>query len=191
MDERLMKAKKGQVTMFLIIILFGAFFGGIFLIWTLITSTTINSALDQNIQIGQVNLADANRDTFGKVNEMVTGKADFWGICIIFGMVIGLVLSGYFLRGKWPKIAVGLDIVIIFVAFLIALYLRSVYGTILSAFLAAGQSIAVSGLQKTNYFILNLPIFVGIIGVVTMVLTHMGIPRKEEELAVAGQVVAA
>lgn len=196
MDERLSflkfkGKKKGQVTIFIFLGLFIIVFGAVALMIVGIISGYFSNSLDQDTMIGAVNMSEAHHSTIGKFNEMIVNRADFWGICIIFGTIIGIFLSGYFLRGNFPKIAAGIDIVIIFTAFLVSLYLRSIYGTVVSSLDSAGIDFATSNLPKTNYFISNLPIFISIIGTITMVLTHMGIPRKEEEGDLHGNLVAA
>src|SRR3990167_7003074 len=107
--------KKGQTTIFLFIGIFVILLAIVALIVVGIVSENINSALDQNITIGSVNLANASAGTIGQLNSMVTGKADFWGISIIFGMVIGLFLSSYFMRNRFPKVGAIADIAIILV----------------------------------------------------------------------------
>jgi len=181
--------KKGQTTIFLFIGIFIILFAIVALIVVGIVSENINSALDQNITIGSVNLANASAGTIGQLNSMVTGKADFWGISIIFGMVIGLFLSSYLMRNRFPKVGAIADIAIILVSFIISLYLRSIYSDVVIALDSAGQTFATTSLSNTNFFILNLPLFVAIIGVVMMVLFHAGIPRKSEEANVIPEVV--
>lgn len=174
--------KKGQTTILLVIGLFVILFLIIGFIVVGIVSENINSALDMNISIGQVNLQEVNSQTIGQFNAMIVNHADFIGICMIFGMVIGLFLSSYFLRNRYPKIAIILDIAFILVAFILSLYIKAIYSDIVIALDSAGQTFATAHLEKTNFFILNLPIFVTIIGVIMMILFHSSIPPKSEEL---------
>lgn len=180
MDKWLMK--RGQITIFFLVGLFLIFFLiiGLIIVGTLVVN--FYTPLNQNITIGQVDLGTVNAQTFGQFYNMVVGHADFWGICIIFGMVFGCFCSSYFLRNRYPKIAVILDIGIIFVAFISSLYLKSIYSEIVTSLASAGQTFAMDNLTKTNFFILNLPIFTTIIGVISVVIFHAGIPPKAEEL---------
>lgn len=147
-----------------------------------IVITKINEALDQDIELGQVNLRNVTSDTLGKVNEMYTKNADWWGTAAIFGMILGLFLSSYFLRNRFPKWAIILDIFIIIAAFIFALYFSQIYQTLLDALASAGETFLEDSAPRTSRFILNLPIFIVIIGVIMMVLSHSSIPRKEEEV---------
>ncbi len=176
-----MKNKKGQMTILLIFLLLGLFFGSILLLVGVLVSTNINSALDQNITLGQVNLAEVNANTFGKFNEMVVVNADWWGVSAIFGMIFGLFLSAYFLRGTFPKWGIILDIFIIIFTFITALYISSVYQILLDSLSGAGITILEDITPSTSMFILNLPVFVVVIGAIMMILFHSAIPRRTEE----------
>ena len=75
-----------------------------------------------------------------------------------------------------------IDIFIILCAFIFALYFSKSYQLILDAFASAGETFLEDSAPRTSRFILNLPIFVVIIGVVMFVITHSSIPRKSEEI---------
>ncbi len=189
MDES-MKNKKGQSTVFILYGLLILFIGVIFLIIIGIVSTNINNSLSQNITIGQVNLKTVSDDTFGKLNTMILNNADWWGIAIIFGMVLGLFLTSYFARNTFPKITIIIDLFMIFVAFIFSLYLSSIYSQLVVALSSAGETFAEVYLPNTSSFILNLPLYVAIIGVIMMILFHSSIPKKSEELTPITNIVA-
>lgn len=176
-----MKNKKGISTVFIlvgILIMFGIL---LFLIVIGSFATHMNEALDINVSIGQVNLAEVNAGTIGQFNTMIVNNADWWGVATIFGMIIGLFLSAYFARNTFPKIGVIIDIFFIIVAFIFSLYLSATYNSLVNALTSAGETFAAENLPNTSYFVLNLPIFVAVIGVIMMILFHSGIPRKSEE----------
>lgn len=177
-----LKDRRGLSTIFILFGIFIVFSSVISLIVIGIFSVRMNEALDQNVTIGQVNLKTLNDQTFGQFNTMVVNNADWWGLSIIFGMILGLFLTSYFARNKFPKITIILDIFFIFTAFLISLYLSSIYATVVNTLSSAGENFAIVNLPKTSFFILNLPTFVAIIGVVMMVFFHSSIPRKREEI---------
>ncbi len=174
--------KRGQVTIFILVGLLIVFIGAIIIMVIGFFSTNLYSALDKNITLGQVNLAEYNDLTIGKFNDMVVNNADWWGIALIFGMVIGLFGGAYFTRNTYPKLGIILDIFIIVIAFLISLYLKTIYSLVVTSLSAAGQDFAIQSMQGTNYFILNLPIFIAIIGVIMMIIFHSSLPSKREEL---------
>ncbi len=180
MDEGMIN-KKGMSTIFILFGFLILFLMVIFIIVLGTFSVNVNKVLSQNVTIGQVNLKTVSDDTFGKYNTMVLENADWWGIAVIFGMVLGLFLASYFARNTFPKIGIVLDIFFIFVAFIFSLYLSAIYSTIVTTLTLAGETFAEEFLPNTSFFILNLPIFTVIIGVIMMILFHASIPRKSEE----------
>ena len=176
-----MKNRKSQSTIFISIMIIVVLIGAILLLVGGLTVVKINEALDINISAGQVNLAEANADTWGKFTEMYVTSADWWGISLIFGMVFGLFLSAYFVRGSFPKWGLILDLFIILFAFILSLYLSSAYQEVVDIFASIDETFLEDTIPKTSMFILNLPIFVPIIGVVMMILFHSSIPRKSGE----------
>lgn len=176
-----MIGKRGQSTFLMIILVVLLFLSTLLLLVGGLVTTQINIALDKNISMGQVNLKEVNAATFGKFNEMVVINADWWGMSLIFGMIFGLFLSSYVLRGRFPKWGMILDIFIIIFVFLISLYISSIYGTLLDALASAGITFLEDHVVKTSMFVLNLPVFIVVIGVIMMILFHSSIPKRTEE----------
>lgn len=176
-----MMNKKSQTTILMIVLVLGLFLGLILLLVIGMTTTKINDVLDLNISIGQVNLAEENANTFGKYNEMVVTGADWWGMSLIFGMIFGLFLSAYVLRNRFPKWGLILDIFLIMFFFIVSLYMSSSYSLLLDELANAGETFLEDHVTKTSMFMVNLPIFIVIIGVVMMILFHSSIPRRTEE----------
>ncbi len=178
----MMKNRKGQMTLLIAFLLIGMFFATILLLIGGITSMKINEALSQDILVTpNSTLADVNAITFGKFHEMVLVNADWWGMSVIFGMIFGLFLSSYFLRNRFPKWGIVLDIFIILFMFLISLYISATYQIILDAFASINETFLEDYVTKTSMFVLNLPVFVVIIGVIMMILFHSSIPKRTEE----------
>lgn len=188
MDERKMN-NRGQIAIFLLVGLVIVFLGMILFIVLGFFSTNLYDALDIDVDLGQVNLQEYNDLTIGKFNDMVVNNADWWGLALIFGMVLGLAGGAYFTRGKFPKLGILIDIGVILGAFFVSLYLSAVYSDLVIALSSAGQDFAVDHLTRSNFFILNLPLFVTIIGVLMMILFHTGIPPKQEEINTFPEVV--
>lgn len=173
--------KRGQSTFLIIILIVALLFSTLLLLVGGLVTTSINSALDIDVDMGQVNLQEVNANTFGKFNEMVVNNADWWGISLIFGMILGLFLSAYVLRNRFPKWGMILDIFIILFVFLVSLYISSIYQTLLDSLASAGITFLEDHVTKTSMFVLNLPVFVVIIGAIMMILFHSSIPKKTEE----------
>lgn len=181
MIKNKIKNKKGQMTIFIFIVITASLFAVILLFAGGIVAFKINQALDKDIELGQVNLKTLNNQTMGVFTSTYLNNADWWGLSIIFGMIFGLFLSAYFLRNRFPKWCIILDILILVVAFVLSLYISSTYSILLDSLSLAGETFMEDYTPKTAMFILNLPIFIVIIGVIMMVLFHSSIPKKKEE----------
>lgn len=180
------KNKKGQITLF---ILAGIFVAFTFLILLLVSGSVVskmNTYLSQNITMGNVDLGATTSATFTPFATMLLNYADWWGIACIFGMILGLFISAYMLRGRYAKWGIILDIVMIVSIFIFALYLKGAYQTLLDSLAIAGETFLEDYANKSSWFLLNLPIFVPIIGAIMMVLFHASIPRKKEEQTFQG-----
>lgn len=173
--------KGGQITIFMTLLLVGLFFALIFILVGGIATVEINNALNKSLVVGQVNMQNISSDTIGQFTVMYLNNADWWGISAIFGMVIGLFLSAYFTRNTFPKWGLVLDIFIIIFIFIISLYLSSAYGAMLDALSDTGQDFLEVYVSRSSMFMLNLPIFVVIIGAISMILFHSSIPKRTEE----------
>jgi hypothetical protein len=178
--------KKGQMTVAIFMLLFVVFAAAILIFTAGTALIEINAAVNQSIQIGQVNLQNISEQTIGIATTSFLNNADWYGIATIFGMIIGLFLASYFMRNRYPKMLVIFDILIIFSAFLISLYLTSTYRLILDTLSSAGRPFLETYTPRTSIFILNLPIFSVIVGVIMMVLTHSSIPNKFTTSALPG-----
>lgn len=180
------KNKKGQITIWMILLMVGVLLMLVFLLIGGIAVVRINEALDINLSIGQVNLAEENAKTWGKFTEMYVTSADWWGISLIFGMIMGLFLSSFFLRGSFPKWALIFDIFIIIAMFITSLYISASYSSLLDSLAGAGETFLEDSVTKTSMFMVNLPVFIVIIGVIMMILFHSSIPRRAEERIQSG-----
>lgn len=177
----LKKNKRGQLTWLILPVLIVLFIAMIGFLVVGIVSSKINDTLNQDIQLGAVNLAEVNAQTFGMFNYMLMRHADWMGVCVIFGLILGLFLSAYITRNRFPKWGLILDIFLIFAIYILALYLKSTYQLILDSFSGIGESFLENSMPKSSMFMLNLPIFTVIIGAIMMILFHSSIPKKEEE----------
>ena len=173
--------KKGQMTIMMTFLIVGLFIGLIFLLVIGLVSTKINDALNINETAGAVNIGEESAKHWGKFNEMVVVGADWWGMSIIFGMILGLFASSYVLRNRFPKWGLIFDIFIILFAFIVSLYVSTSYSLVLDAMAEIDETFLEDHVTKTSMFMVNLPIFIVIIGVVMMILFHSSIPRKPEE----------
>ncbi len=177
----MVKNKKGQISILGFLGIFLVIAYAIVMLVVLSIVFFMNQSLDQDIDIGQVNLKTINSQTFGVFADSILDNADWWGIALIFGMIMGLFLSSYLLRDRFPRFGIILDIFIIFGMFFFSLYLSDFYNTLIQALSTTSLTFLEDNIPRTSSFLLNLPIWTVVIGVIMMVLFHSGIPRKREE----------
>lgn len=172
-------SKKGQISFMVLILIGGVLAVALLLFIGGVAVDNAYNALNRNVSVGQVNLQEINDDTFGKFHSTFINQADWWGLATIFGMVSGLFLSAFFLRGRMPKFGIILDVLIIFSFLILSVYVSNTYETLINAFNSAGLTFLEDKTPKTSFFIANLPIFVTIIGAGTTLLFHSSIPRRK------------
>lgn len=135
-----------------------------------------------NIMAGQVNFSNESANTIGKLNTGLINAGDLIGILFLFGMVIGMILSGYVNRNSTPAIFFIVDFLIMIFAYIMAVYISNSYETILGILPFA--DIFISNLGNSSRFLLLLPKITLVATAITLIVTYAGIPRtKEEEVA--------
>jgi hypothetical protein len=174
-----MKNKSGITYNLLSIIVF-ALVGVIFIgILGFIFNATYNG-LNQDVMAGQVNLSNATEQTYGVFNNAYNNNMDLFGLFLIFGMIGGLFMASFLMRGKWDKLLIIVDLLIMIVVYITAVLISNVYEHLLIA--SSGIISQFEGsMPKTSNFLLHLPRYVVIIGAVCMILFYSGIPRRENE----------
>ena len=138
------------------------------------------SGLNQDVMLGNVNLSNITEGTFGVFVNSYNNNLDLYGLFVIFGTIIGLFLASFIMRGKWDKLLIIVDILIMTIAYIFSVIISNTYETFLNA--SAGVITQFEGLMpKTSNFLLHLPRYVVVIGVVCMILFYTIIPKKEGE----------
>ena len=170
--------KKGSNIIQMFIFVFVAFFIAVFLGIALLSFNLIDDALDQDVEMGQVNLADINDLTFGKINLGFVANADTIGIIILLGMCLLMILNGYFFGSKYPKFFLALDILILVFVFMVSVYLSQVYELFIDS--AALFDLFKDDIPKTSKFILNLPAIIGTLGALIMIVSYSGLKKQEQ-----------
>jgi len=176
-----MKNKKGISTIayfFLVIVLlfvFSIIFGlGIY------ASNQVNTALmSVEGDVGSVNFQNATAATWGQMNSGLNNSANLIGAGLMFAMFIGMLINAFLTRGENVKIFIIVDIVILLVAFLFSTYISNAYEEIIQI-----SDLSTTFQQTMNMgssFMLNLPLYVLIFGILIMVISYSGIPASREE----------
>lgn len=170
---------KGIVTLNLIIILFLMITGVLFIGISVYIFGKINTSLDLDIEMGNVNFKDVKDDTFGQLNSGFLNSADFLGVAVILGMIF-LMIGNAFMTGRdYPRLMFVIDLFILFFAFIIAVYLAQAFSLVIGS--TEEFNIFRDSMPNSSRFILNLPIYVGIIGSLIMIASYITLTRRVED----------
>lgn len=140
-------------------------------------SSIINSALDVDIDIGQVNLQDINNKTFGQVHSGLTKTIDYLGLAILLGMVLFMFGNAYFFGDK-NKIWIPVDIFIIVFIFVVSVYISQIFDIFINS--DALFSFFNSELPNSSRFMRNLPIISVIVGSIVMIITYLATEHRDQ-----------
>lgn len=162
----------------IILFIFAVFFFLIFYGITIAGFSLVNDALSQDVDVGASNLADVNDLTFGAITEALLNSADTIGIMIIFSMIVFMIFSAYFF-GNNNKLWIPVDILILLFVYIIAVYISNSYETIIHV--GSVFDVYIDTLPKSSSFMLNLPMYVPIIGALIMIVTYTRIGRDDDQ----------
>ncbi len=176
----ILKNKKGQVTLFLMLMIFVAFVMIILLGIATFATTYVVDSLSLIDDVGNISINASVQDSLGQVNTGFLAVADQMGIFLIFGMALGLLGSAFFFRGMLPRVFIVLDIFIIILTVIVAVYLSNSYETLINAIDSTIPDFK-SVIPKSSTFILNLPEIVIGAGIFIIILGHIVIPRRRRD----------
>jgi len=174
-----MRNKKGSTVVWAFIIIFVALLVAIGLGVTVYSFNLVTQTIGQDVDIGQVNLQEVTNSTLGQINTGMLTNADTIGIVFLLGMILLMVLNGYYIGSKNPKLFFVIDIFLLALFFIPSIYVSQVYETFINSATVFSDTF-INTIPKTSKFILNLPVIIGTAGVLTMILSYAGI-RKDEE----------
>jgi hypothetical protein len=174
-----MKDKRG-ITFNLFYVMAMIIFGVVLLAVLGFIFHSVRVGLNQDEMIGQVNLSNASESTFGVFDTAYNNNLDLFGLFLIFGMIGGLLIASFMLRGKWNKLLIVVDLILMVVVYITAVLISNAYETLLIA--SSGIISQFEGsMPKTSNFLLHLPRYVVVIGAICMILFYTLIPRREDE----------
>ena len=176
--------KKGLSTFSLFLYVFVIFFGVIFLGLALFIFNQINDVLDVDIDVGQFNLRNVTAQTFGKINAGFADNADTIGVMLVLMMSFIMILNGFIVGSKFPKIFLVVDILILIFVFIVAVYLSQVYEIFINS--TTLLDVYINDIPNTSTFMLNLPLVIGTLGALIMIFSYAGIRKKEYESSILG-----
>ncbi len=175
--------RKGQITftifvLFFVItmVAFAMVYGGLVIFFQ-----QFGEGLNQNVTLGNVNLADIYADTGGKAIDGFVNHADEIGLGILLSMTISLILGAYIIRTGVSRAFIIVDLILIIIAVIVASYVSNLYNLIITTAPAGSLfDVYTTVLSNTSRFILNLPFITAVWGVLVMVATHIKLNRGSE-----------
>jgi len=173
------KNKKGSSVIWGLIIIFSSILIAIFLGITAYSFNLVNDVLSQDVDVGQVNLKNISDTTFGQINSGLINNIDTIGIILLLGMCLLMIINGYYMGSKNPKIFFIVDIFLLALFFIPSIYVSQIYSTFINSS-TVFTSTFIDVIPKTSKFMLNLPAIIGTVGVITMILSYAGI-RKDDD----------
>ena len=131
-----------------------------------------------DLSIGGIDFNQTYQNTLGIGISASKNTITTASIGLLLGMVVVMMLMGYFLRGT-NRLWIILDLFIILVAFITAVYLSRSFDTFINLN-SDLFSIFSNDLETSSRFVLNLPFVIPIIGVLIMLVTYATGRKKEE-----------
>lgn len=178
--KSLYENKKGMTTFqvlgFVIFTFFIVVFLGLYTYGLTIFNTQMLTLGEDIGFVGNVSFAQNYNDTIREAIEVQINTADNMGIAIILGMIIIMIIVG-FKASHSKRLWILMDFFIISVAFLLSVYFASTFELFINTD-SNLFAIYSTTLSSSSTFILNLPIYVPIVGALIMILTY-AVPRKQ------------
>ena len=100
-------------------------------------------------------------------------------IVILSGMIVLMIMNGYFLGSKYPKLFWLVDVFLLVLFFIPSIYISQIYDTFINSSTVFTDTF-INIIPKVSKFMLNLPIIISTAGILTMIVTYAGL-RKESE----------
>lgn len=126
---------------------------------------------------GNVNMTEAAENTFGAINSALIPGLRILSMVILFGMVLQIFLTNFLIR-KNPLYFL-LHVFMTAFAVILSVYVSNAYESFLTGQVFSSQLI---GFTATTYILLNLPVWVTVIGIIGAILLVINMPRQQEFL---------
>ena len=173
------KAGKLRALM-LIVLIFLGFVGiiiiGIFVYGANLIDQTFSSI---DITIGDQNFTEVYDETLGKGINAFLNSADNYGLFLLLGMILLMVITSYTFSEK-QKTWIVVEFVILIIAFIFAGMIQGAYNTVINSSTTLLDIYSVD-MIKSSKFILNLPIIIPVVWAFIVILTY-GIFRRGREV---------
>ena len=162
--------------LFVLIVLgvIGIFIMGIFVYGATLVDQTFSSL---NVTIGNVSFQESYNDTLGIGINAILDSADDYGMGLLLGMVLLIVISSFIFHEK-QKTWIVLELIILIVSFIFAVAMQRGYDTVINSSSVLLDIYSVD-LVNSSTFILSLPVIVPIVWAFIVILSY-GLFRKKE-----------
>jgi len=173
------KAGKLKALM-LIVFIFLGFFGilimGIFVYGANLVNQTFSSI---DLTIGDQNFTEVYDETLGKGINAFLNSADNYGLFLLLGMILLMVITSYTFSER-QKTWIVAEFVILIIAFIFAVMIQGAYNTVINSSTTLLDIYSID-MIKSSKFILNLPIIIPIVWAFIVIITY-GIFRRERRI---------
>lgn len=178
--------KKGMLNTFMVFVLIflgvlGIFILGIMTFGANLVDQTFTSI---NVTLGNVSFTDAYDDTLGIGINAILNNVDNYGLGLLLGMVLLMVIAGFMFQEK-QKVWIVAEFVILIISFIFAVSLTNAYDLIINSSTELLDIYSVD-LIDSSRFILNLPIIVPIVWAFIVILSYGLIKKREPEFGDIG-----
>lgn len=173
-----LRNRRGMVTFMLIFFVFFSVFVVIIAGTAFYGLETFDSVAGNitGITAGNISFETTYQESLGAGLRTVLSTLSTISIALIIGMIIVMMIVGFKLSNQ-NKLWIILDILIIVVAFIAAVYISQIFSSFINSdpiFL----DIYSTDLQKSSTFILNLPFVIAIAGGLIMIITYIPLKRR-------------
>jgi hypothetical protein len=167
------KDKRGAVMDIIVLAIVG-FIAIVFLgVWVFAHGqmTDVLTGIDE----GSLNISGISQDTIGQADLAYQNHMKWLGLAIIFGMVIGILVTNYLIRAN-PVFFVAYVVVTVG-AIIISTYISNSYLELLQSSPMAAELINMGG---ASYILLHLPLWVTVVGFFGAILLFANIMRTRD-----------
>lgn len=168
-----------------VMLLVGIFVAFIFLltlgigVYVAVTADTAFNSI--NLTIANHTFTDVYDDTLGQGVNAFIDQADLWGMFLLFGMVILMVICGFIFNDN-RKLMLIVELAILIIVFIVAGVLQFSYNQVIQA---SPELLDVysNSLTKSSTFMLSLPFIVPIVWMLMMWVVYGRFKKKDFEEA--------
>lgn len=173
--------KKGMSLIPLIAYVFLAFFIVLFLGVLLYGLGLFDDAmLGFNVVINGQNFTEVYQQTTQQGINAIFAIADVSALALLLGMILVMMIVGYYWGDESKRLWIIMDLFIIIVAFVISVYLQNYFIDFINSQGFVDSTVFTVDLAKSSRVIARLPYFVPIAGILIMIVTY-GLSRRKSE----------